>query len=86
MIAEKLKKVFVEWIDNGHVCGDFANIKGAYLAFAEWLQKNSEYKIFDPMRQIVHRGPWNEKNPEKYLIELQIPLERHTHIEFEMPR
>ena len=49
------------------VYGDFANIKGAYLAFAEWLQKNSEYKIFDPMRQIVHRGPWNEKNPEKYL-------------------
>ena len=29
------------------------------------------------MRQIVHRGPWNESNPEKYLIELQIPLE-HT--------
>ena len=49
------------------VYGDFANIKGAYLAFAEWLQKNSEYKMSDPMRQIVHRGPWNEKNPEKYI-------------------
>ena len=57
------------------VYGDFANIKGAYLAFAEWLQTNSKYKMSNPMRQIVHRGPWNENNPEKYLIELQIPLE-----------
>lgn len=57
------------------VYGDFSNIKGAYLAFAEWLQKNSEYKMSNPMRQIVHRGPWNENNPGKYLIELQIPLE-----------
>ena len=58
------------------VYGDFSNIKGAYLAFAEWLQENSEYKMSDPMRQIVHRGPWNEGDPNKYLIELQIPLER----------
>lgn len=57
------------------VCGDFSNIKGAYLAFAKWLQENSEYKMSDPMRQIVHRGPWNEADPDKYLIELQIPLE-----------
>lgn len=59
------------------VYGDFSNIKGAYLAFVEWLQKNSVYKMSDPVRQIVHRGSWNENNPEKYLIELQIPLE-HT--------
>lgn len=58
------------------VYGDFANIKGAYLAFANWLQENSEYKMATPMRQIVHRGPWNEDDPDKYLIELQIPLER----------
>ena len=56
------------------VYGDFSNIKGSYLAFAEWLHKNSEYQMSNPMRQIVHRGPWNENNPEKYLIELQIPL------------
>jgi len=58
------------------VYGDFANIKGAYLAFADWLQKNSEYKMANPMRQIVHRDPWNESDPAKYLIELQIPLDR----------
>ena len=57
------------------VYGDFANINGAYIAFAEWLQENSKYKMATPMRQIVHRGPRNEDVPNKYLIELQIPLE-----------
>ncbi len=57
------------------VYGDFSNIAGAYTAFAEWLQKNSRYKMSGQTRQIVHRGPWNENNSEKYLIELQIPLE-----------
>lgn len=58
------------------VCGDFSNIAKAYRAFAEWLQKNIQYKMTGATRQIVHRGPWNESNPQKYLIELQIPLER----------
>ncbi|MDW2796531.1 MerR family transcriptional regulator [Clostridium boliviensis] len=57
------------------VYGAFSNIAGAYRAFAQWLQENSQYKMSVPTRQIVHRGPWNESNPEKYLIEIQIPLE-----------
>ncbi|SHJ96269.1 MerR family transcriptional regulator [Desulforamulus aeronauticus] len=57
------------------VYGAFTNIAGAYLAFAEWLQKNSQYRMSGLNRQIVHRGPFNESNPEKYLIELQIPVE-----------
>lgn len=56
------------------VYGDFSNIAGAYIAFAGWLQKNIQYKMIGETRQIVHRGPWNECNPEKYLIEIQIPL------------
>lgn len=56
------------------VCGPFSRIAGAYLEFARWLQKNSGYKMRGPNRQIVHRGPWNESHPEKYLTELQIPL------------
>lgn len=56
------------------VYGDFSNIKEAYLAFAKWLQKNSNYQMSAPVRQIVHRGPWNENHPEKYLTELQIPV------------
>lgn len=57
------------------VYGEFSNIKEAYLAFAKWLQKNSNYQMSAPVRQIVHRGPWNENAPAKYLTELQIPVE-----------
>ncbi|MCO1603135.1 MerR family transcriptional regulator [Desulfosporosinus nitroreducens] len=58
------------------VYGSFENIAGAYLAFANWLQGHSQYKMSGQSRQIVHRGPWNEENPDKYLTELQIPLEK----------
>lgn len=57
------------------VYGDFSNISGAYLSFAKWLKENSQYAMTGQNRQIVHRGPWNEKEPNKYLVELQIPLE-----------
>ena len=57
------------------VYGEFSNIKKAYLAFAKWLQKNSNYQMSAPVRQIVHRGPWNENAPAKYLTQLQIPVE-----------
>jgi len=55
--------------------GPFEHIAGAYLAFAGWLQEHNTYKMAGQSRQIVHRGPWNEEIPEKYLTELQIPLE-----------
>ena len=58
-----------------HNDGDFSNISYAYHSFAKWLQENSQYKMKGSSRQIVHRGPWNEKNPENYLTEIQIPLE-----------
>ena len=43
------------------VYGDFSNISYAYRSFAKWLQENSQYKMKGSSRQIVHRGPWNEK-------------------------
>ncbi len=57
------------------VYGDFTNISGAYLSFTNWLLENVQYRMGGPCRQIVHRGPWNEDNPDNYLVELQIPLE-----------
>lgn len=59
------------------VYGDFSNIAGAYLAFAAWLEKNSPYQMDGATRQIVHRGPWNEQEAERYVIELQIPIKFH---------
>ncbi len=58
------------------VYGPFENIAGAFLAFASWLQEHNQYKMIGQSRQIVHRGPWNEECPDKYLTEIQIPLER----------
>lgn len=57
------------------VYGDFSRIAGAYQAFARWLEDNSRYQIAGADSQIVHRGPWNESDPEKYLTELQIPVQ-----------
>lgn len=56
------------------VYGEFTNIAGAFLSFADWLQKNGQYQMLGISRQIVHRGPWNEENPDQYLIEIQIPV------------
>lgn len=56
------------------VYGPFSNIAGAYVSFAQWLQENSQYEMTGQTRQLVHRGPWNESSPEKYLTEIQIPL------------
>lgn len=57
------------------VYGPFENIAGAFRTFANWLQEHNQYKMAGTSRQIVHRGPWNEENPDKYLTEIQIPLE-----------
>lgn len=57
------------------VHGSFEKIAGAYLNFASWLQEHSQYRMGKYSRQIIHRGPWNEENPNKYLTEIQIPLE-----------
>jgi DNA-binding transcriptional MerR regulator len=58
------------------VYGPFENLAGAYLSLAGWLQEHSQYKMTGQSRQIVHRGPWNEESPDKYLTEIQIPLEK----------
>jgi DNA-binding transcriptional MerR regulator len=58
------------------VYGHFENILGAYLSFANWMQKHNQYRMGDHSRQIVHRGPWNEESSDKYLTEIQIPLNK----------
>ena len=57
------------------VYGPFENISEAYLSFAQWLTEHNQYRMVGQSRQIVHRGQWNEDSPEKYLTEIQIPLE-----------
>lgn len=56
------------------VYGDFKNISSSFSNFATWLEKHNIYKMGRHSRQIVHKGPWNEENPENYLTEIQIPI------------
>lgn len=57
------------------VYGPFDNIGPAFESFAHWLIEHEQYKMAGLNRQIVHRGPWNEKDSEKYLTEIQIPVD-----------
>ncbi|MHC5229446.1 MerR family transcriptional regulator [Enterococcus sp. LJL99] len=57
------------------VYGEFSSIAKVFMNLINWLQDHSQYKIKGRTRQIVHRGPWNEKNKSNYLTEIQIPLE-----------
>ncbi|MDH6366411.1 MULTISPECIES: MerR family transcriptional regulator [unclassified Breznakia] len=67
----------VEFMACTMVYGEFSNIAKAYQTFASWLEKNDQYTMAGSSRQIVHRGPWNEENPDAYLTEIQIPLIRN---------
>jgi DNA-binding transcriptional MerR regulator len=60
------------------VCGDYKNVAAAYQSFANWLGQHQSYKMLGQSRQIVHRGAWNESNPDNYLIEIQMPLEERA--------
>lgn len=60
------------------VYGPFSNIAEAYISLAKWLQQNNQFHMSGQNRQIVHRGPWNETDPEKYLTEIQIPLDQFS--------
>ena len=58
------------------VYGPFENISSAYFSLAEWLQEHNRYKMCGQNRQIVHRGPWNEEDPDNYLTEIQLSLKK----------
>lgn len=66
-----------ERVDNmacAMVYGPFENIAVVYASFAHWLLHHNQFKMCGQNRQICHRGPWNEKDPDKYLTEIQIPV------------
>lgn len=56
------------------VHGPFENIDGGFCALAQWIEEHNEYIISGKYRQICHRGPWNESDPQNYLTEILIPV------------
>jgi DNA-binding transcriptional MerR regulator len=57
------------------VPGDYSNISPAYNFLGNWIEENGYSMIGNP-RQVSIKGPWNEKNTEDYLSEIQIPIKR----------
>lgn len=57
------------------VPGDYSKLSGAYNFLANWIEENGFSMSGNP-RQVVIKGPWNEKNSEDYLSEIQIPVKK----------
>lgn len=58
------------------VIGPYDNIKEAYHQFANWLAENDDYEMLELSRQVSHRGPDTETDPNNYLTEIQIPIKK----------
>lgn len=56
------------------VYGPYENISPTYKSFVHWLEENNQYEITGISRQVCHKGPWNETDPNKYLTEIQISV------------
>lgn len=57
------------------VYGPYKNLAKAYEKLAYYLESHNELMAEKPSRQICHIGVNDTENPEKYLTEIQIPLE-----------
>jgi DNA-binding transcriptional MerR regulator len=53
--------------------GPFEEISSGYHALGVWMSSNG-YEMNGLTRGIYHKGPWCEKDPAKYLTEIQAPV------------
>jgi DNA-binding transcriptional MerR regulator len=58
------------------VVGPYERLKHAYASFANWLDESKEYSMLEPTRQVSHRGPHEETDPNNYVTEIQIPIQK----------
>lgn len=58
------------------VKGDYAeHLPPAYAFIVQWIKENG-FEIIDKSREVYIDGCWNEKRPEEYLTEIQIPVKK----------
>lgn len=55
--------------------GPYERIRNAYNAASCWIEENG-YRIAGPQRECYLKGAWDEPDPEKWITELQIPVEK----------
>lgn len=56
------------------VPGDYSKIKDGFAYLAKWIEEHNK-TIIGNARQIPIKGPWNEKDANNYMTELQIPID-----------
>ena len=55
--------------------GSYENLSMAYNALIKWIEENG-YKVIGPNRELYLEGEWSTSNPEEYITEIQIPVEK----------
>lgn len=60
------------------VVGSYENIGAAYHSFAFWLEEHKQFQISGAVRQISHRGVYDNVSPNEYLTEIQVPIMKQT--------
>lgn len=65
----------VEQMASLMVAGPFEKIAPACNTLAEWVENNG-YVPAGASRQVCHKGPWCENDPENYLTEIQFPVRK----------
>jgi effector-binding domain-containing protein len=55
--------------------GKYEEISKAYNALMDWIENNG-YEIANFSRQVYLRGPGEEKNPDNYITEVQLPIKK----------
>lgn len=74
-------KFIYKGIDDAHevlslmVAGPYDKLLEGHMRIAKWLAQDGRYKISGKNRNVYHKSPLNEENPENYLTEIQIPVE-----------
>lgn len=58
------------------VYGPYENIAPVYASFARWLEDHPELRMDGPTREVAHRGPWNADDPQDYLTEFLVPVQK----------
>ena len=58
------------------VYGPYENIALVYASFARWLEDHPALRMAGPTREVAHRGPWNADDPQDYLTEFLVPVQK----------
>jgi effector-binding domain-containing protein len=55
--------------------GPYHGLIAAYGALMRWIEDNG-YKIAGPERELYYEGYFSTDDPEKFVTEIQIPVEK----------